>query len=68
MTGAERGACEDITGTPYVGADQLAQACGSSAAGEPDFPSRLSQRPGRTSACSRPARAAQPAPASVAAV
>ena len=28
MTGAEKGACEAVTGTPYVGADQLAQACG----------------------------------------
>ncbi|WP_186584377.1 CsoS2 family carboxysome shell protein [Synechococcus sp. MEDNS5] len=28
MTGDQRGACEAITGTPYVGADQLAQACG----------------------------------------
>ncbi|MDP6204145.1 MAG: CsoS2 family carboxysome shell protein, partial [Prochlorococcaceae cyanobacterium ETNP18_MAG_14] len=31
MTGAERGACEPLTGTPYVGADQLVQACGSDA-------------------------------------
>jgi len=31
MTGAERGACEAVTGTPYVGADQLASACGSEA-------------------------------------
>ena len=28
MTGAERGACEAVTGTPYVGADQLLTACG----------------------------------------
>nr|ABB92226.1 putative carboxysome structural peptide CsoS2 [uncultured marine type-A Synechococcus 5B2] len=31
MTGAERGACEAVTGTPYVGADQLAAACGAEA-------------------------------------
>ncbi|KZR80908.1 MULTISPECIES: CsoS2 family carboxysome shell protein [Prochlorococcus] len=31
MTGAEKGACEPLTGTPYVGGDQLAQACGSDA-------------------------------------
>ncbi|MAR06395.1 MAG: carboxysome shell protein [Cyanobium sp. NAT70] len=31
MTGAERGACEAVTGTPYVGADQLMSACGSDA-------------------------------------
>ncbi len=28
MTGAEKGACEPLTGTPYVGADQLSKACG----------------------------------------
>ena len=31
MTGDKRGACEAVTGTPYVGADQLAAACGSDA-------------------------------------
>ena len=31
MTGDKRGACEAITGTPYVGADQLAAACGADA-------------------------------------
>ncbi len=31
MTGAERGACEAVTGTPYVGADQLSAACGEAA-------------------------------------
>ena len=31
MTGDERGACEAVTGTPYVGADQLAAACGGDA-------------------------------------
>ena len=31
MTGDERGACEAVTGTPYVGADQLAAACGADA-------------------------------------
>ncbi len=28
MTGAHKGACEQLTGTPYVGVDQLVQACG----------------------------------------
>ncbi|WP_320674354.1 CsoS2 family carboxysome shell protein [Prochlorococcus sp. MIT 1341] len=28
MTGAHKGACESLTGTPYVGVDQLIQACG----------------------------------------
>ena len=31
MTGAERGACEQLTGTPYVGGDQLVNACGADA-------------------------------------
>ena len=31
MTGAERGACEAVTGTPYIGADQLSVACGEAA-------------------------------------
>ena len=40
MTGAEKGACKPVSGTPYVGADQAAQACPATAA-EPsssDFP------------------------------
>lgn len=40
MTGDEKGACETVSGTPYVGADQMAQACPAVAA-EPnssDFP------------------------------
>ncbi len=28
MTGAEKGACESLTGTPYIGEDHLEQACG----------------------------------------
>ncbi len=31
MTGADKGACEALTGTPYVGADQLVDACGGKA-------------------------------------
>jgi hypothetical protein len=46
MTGAEKGACEPLTGTPYVGTDQFASACGteiSNAAepGQADFPRPL---------------------------
>ncbi len=40
MTGDNKGACEPVTGTPYQGADQMAQACPATAA-EPnssDFP------------------------------
>ncbi len=28
MTGAHKGACESLTGTPYIGGDQLVEACG----------------------------------------
>ncbi|WP_296900110.1 CsoS2 family carboxysome shell protein, partial [Thiohalocapsa sp.] len=40
MTGAGKGACEPLTGTPYVGKDQWAEACGGNGAqpGAPDFP------------------------------
>ncbi|MCP9915515.1 CsoS2 family carboxysome shell protein [Cyanobium sp. ATX 6F1] len=45
MTGAAKGACESITGTPYIGGDQFASACGTAAAAlaaqEPDFPQPL---------------------------
>ncbi len=47
MTGAERGACEPLTGTPYVGSDQYAEACPATAA-EPnsaDFPQTLGTMP-----------------------
>jgi len=43
MTGDEKGACEPVSGTPYVGADQIAKACSATAAepGAPDFPQSL---------------------------
>jgi len=31
MTGANKGACENLTGTPYLGRDQLVQSCGNNA-------------------------------------
>jgi hypothetical protein len=40
MTGAEKGACEAISGTPYVGADQFAATCGAQP-GDGDFPRPL---------------------------
>jgi hypothetical protein len=42
-TGDQRGACEPITGTPYLGADQFAQACPATAAqpNSPDYPQML---------------------------
>jgi hypothetical protein len=33
ITGAAKGACEPVTGTPYVGADQFAEACGGTRGG-----------------------------------
>ena len=59
MTGAERGACEDISGTPYVGADQLAAACGTAAPLPADFPQPLTTAPWQEFSVQSPARAAQ---------
>jgi hypothetical protein len=44
VTGAGKGACEAITGTPYIGGDQFVATCGPAAgldAQEPDFPQPL---------------------------
>lgn len=40
MTGAERGACEPVTGTPYVGSGEYQDVCGVTPAmpGQTDFP------------------------------
>ncbi|MFZ9607851.1 MAG: CsoS2 family carboxysome shell protein [Vulcanococcus sp.] len=59
MTGAERGACEDVTGTPYVGADQQAAACGSASAPAADFPQALTAAAWQQFSVQSPARAAQ---------
>lgn len=60
MTGAERGACEDVTGTPYVGTDQQIQACGAAAVGDADFPQPLEgTQPWQQFSVQSPARAAQ---------
>ena len=47
LTGAEKGACDAITGTPYIGATELTEVCGISAAqvGESDFPQAISKAP-----------------------
>jgi hypothetical protein len=58
LTGAERGACEAITGTPYVGADQLAEACGAAAGGEADYPQPIDGAPWQRFSVQSPARAA----------
>jgi hypothetical protein len=59
MTGAERGACEDVTGTPYVGADQQAAACGTAPGNDADFPQPLNQAAWQQFSVQSPARAAQ---------
>ena len=59
MTGAHKGACEDVTGTPYVGADQQAAACGSDPSGDADFPQPLNQAAWQQFSVQSPARAAQ---------
>jgi hypothetical protein len=59
MTGAERGACGDVTGTPYVGPDQQATACGTAPAGtDPDFPRPLQNEPWQGFSIQSPAQAA----------
>ena len=47
MTGADKGACETVSGTPYVGTDQVASACPATPAqpGSPDFPQPLGDVP-----------------------
>ncbi len=47
MTGAAKGACEPVTGTPYIGADQAANACPATAATpvSPDFPQPIAGQP-----------------------
>ena len=59
MTGAERGACEDVTGTPYVGADQQRAACGTSPEAEADFPQPLDAASWQQFSVQSPARQAQ---------
>jgi hypothetical protein len=63
MTGAERGACEPISGTPYVGVDQMAEACGAARVEESDYPQPLdgTQPWQRFSVQSPPAPPRQPA-------
>ena len=60
MTGAERGACEPVTGTPYVGADQLVAACGTDApAGSDTHGQSPDSAPWTRFSVMSPARAAQ---------
>jgi len=61
MTGDSKGVCEPLTGTPYVGADQAAQACPATAAttASPDFPQAIGGQPWGDFSVSSPAGAAQ---------
>jgi len=62
MTGDHRGACETVTGTPYVGQDQYSKSCGGLGAvpGNPDFPRSLDSASWvSTFSVSTPARDAQ---------
>ena len=56
MTGAAKGACDPITGTPYVGTDQFTAACGSTVDG--DFPQPLDTPPWTRFSVQSPAAAA----------
>jgi hypothetical protein len=60
MTGAEKGACETVSGTPYVGSDQAAAACPAVAAepGAPDFPQAIGGAPWKNFSVEPPAQAA----------
>ncbi|MCG6966144.1 MAG: CsoS2 family carboxysome shell protein [Chromatiaceae bacterium] len=59
MTGAGKGACEPVSGTPYIGADQVADVCPSMPAepGNPDFPQPLSDAPWTDFSVEAPAHA-----------
>lgn len=61
MTGADKGACEPLTGTPYVGADQFAEACPSKPAdsSSPDFPQALADSPWQQFSVNAPGHASQ---------
>ncbi|MFP3874158.1 MAG: CsoS2 family carboxysome shell protein [Thiohalophilus sp.] len=61
LTGADKGACEPLSGTPYVGADQFAEACPSVPAepGSPDFPQQLGETPWGRFSVQSPVHASQ---------
>ncbi|AAP99598.1 MULTISPECIES: carboxysome assembly protein CsoS2 [Prochlorococcus] len=60
MTGADRGACELLTGTPYVGGDQINQACANSSKNVSDSNDQVSLGgPGTQFTVQSPARSAQ---------
>ena len=60
-TGNQKGRCEPVSGTPYVGADQLANVCPSTPAepNSPDFPQTLANAPWGQFSTTAPNHAAQ---------
>ncbi len=60
MTGADKGACETVSGTPYVGVDQMVGVCPATPAqpGSPDFPQPLGDVPWGDFSVESPAHAA----------
>ena len=63
MTGDRKGACEPLTGTPYVGADQFADVCPSTPAdtASPDFPQAMGAAPWQQFSVQSPSGGAQQA-------
>jgi hypothetical protein len=61
MTGAEKGACETVSGTPYMGADQMAAVCPATPAqpGSPDFPRPAGDLPWGRFSVAPPAHASE---------
>jgi hypothetical protein len=61
MSGDARGACEPVSGTPYVGADQFAAACPATPAdtASPDFPQSLERAPWQQFSVASPSGGAQ---------
>ncbi|HKJ70277.1 MAG TPA: CsoS2 family carboxysome shell protein, partial [Gammaproteobacteria bacterium] len=66
LTGAEAGACQTPTGTPYVGGDQYAEACPVQAAEphSPDYPQPLGEAPWTDFSVHPPAHASDVEPQS----
>jgi hypothetical protein len=60
-SGDARGACEPVSGTPYVGADQFAAACPATPAdtASPDFPQPLERAPWQQFSVTSPSGGAQ---------
>jgi hypothetical protein len=63
MTGDAKGACEPVSGTPYIGADQFAEVCPATPAdtASPDFPQSLQSAPWEQFSVSSPSGGTQQA-------